>query len=86
VNSSVQDFSDLSAIQDDLSGYDACFFLSRRLVGWHGGAGLPPRNYDLTMSVARILASQNPDMIFIYVSGNRHRQLPNAAAHDVGAA
>jgi uncharacterized protein YbjT (DUF2867 family) len=64
-----QDLSDLSAIQNDLSGYDACFFcLGVSSVGM-AEPDYRRVTYDLTMSVARTLASQNPDMIFIYVSG-----------------
>ena len=63
------DLSNLSAIQDELSGYDACFFCLG--VSSLGMAEPDYRHitYDLTMSVARTLASQNPDMTFIYVSG-----------------
>jgi uncharacterized protein YbjT (DUF2867 family) len=64
-----RDLSDLSAIQGDLSGYDACFFCLG--VSSIGMAEPDYRRvtHDLTMSVARALASQNPDMTFIYVSG-----------------
>jgi uncharacterized protein YbjT (DUF2867 family) len=64
-----QDLSDLSAIEDQLSGYDACFFC----LGV-SSLGMAEADYrrvtrDLTLSVARTLAGQNPGMTFIYVSG-----------------
>lgn len=64
-----QDLSDLSAIQGELSGYDACFFcLGVSSVGM-AEPDYRRITYDLTLSVARALAAQNPDMTFIYVSG-----------------
>jgi uncharacterized protein YbjT (DUF2867 family) len=63
------DLSDLSAIEDRLSGYDACFFcLGVSAVGMKEEA-YRRITYDLTISVARTLAKLNPAMTFIYVSG-----------------
>jgi uncharacterized protein YbjT (DUF2867 family) len=63
------DVSDLSAIEDRLSGYDACFFcLGVSAVGMKEEA-YRRLTYDLTVSVARTLAKLNPMMTFIYVSG-----------------
>jgi uncharacterized protein YbjT (DUF2867 family) len=63
------DLSDLSAIEDSLSGYDACFFcLGVSAVGMNEEA-YRRLTYDLTVSVARTLAKLNPTMTFIYVSG-----------------
>lgn len=61
--------SDLSAIEDRLSGYDACFFC----LGV-SAAGMNEETYrrvtcDLTIAAARTLAKLNPAMTFIYVSG-----------------
>ena len=48
-----QDVSDLSAIEDRLSGYDACFFcLGVSAVGMNEEA-YRRLTYDLTMSVSR---------------------------------
>src|SRR5208283_1961661 len=63
------DLFDLSAVETELSGFDACFFC----LGV-SSAGMTERSYrrvtyDLTMSVARSLAKLNPQMTFIYVSG-----------------
>ncbi|MGC2515752.1 MAG: epimerase [Terriglobales bacterium] len=64
-----QDVSDLSAIEDNLSGYDACFFcLGVSSVGMKKET-YRRVTYDLTASVANTLAKLNPTMTFIYVSG-----------------
>src|SRR6266436_6889909 len=60
---------DLSAIEDRLSGYDACFFcLGVSAVGMKEES-YRRVTYDLTISVARAFSSLNPGMTFIYVSG-----------------
>ena len=64
-----QDVSDLSPIEDRLSGFDACFFcLGVSAVGMKEEA-YRRLTYDLTISAARTLAKLNPPMTFIYVSG-----------------
>jgi uncharacterized protein YbjT (DUF2867 family) len=64
-----QDIYDLAAIEDTLSGYDACFFcLGVSSVGMKEET-YRRVTYDLTVSVARTLANLNPTMTFIYVSG-----------------
>ena len=63
------DLSHLSTIEGRLSGYDSCFFcLGVSAVGMREE---PYRRvtYDLTVSVAKVLAKLNPTMTFIYVSG-----------------
>lgn len=63
------DFNDLSAIEDSLSGYDACFFcLGVSSVGLKEEEYLRV-TYDITMTVAHTVVKLNPEMIFIYVSG-----------------
>ena len=62
----LSDLFDLSAIEDRLSGYDACFFcLGVSAVGMKEES-YRRVTYDLTISVARILAKLNPGMTFIY--------------------
>jgi len=63
------DLFDYSAIEDQLSGFDACFFCLG--VSSVGMAEDKYRHitYDLTMAAARCLAKLNPNMTFIYVSG-----------------
>jgi uncharacterized protein YbjT (DUF2867 family) len=64
-----QDVCDLAAIEDSLSGYDACFFcLGVSSVGMKEET-YRRVTYDLTVSVARTLANLNSTMTFIYVSG-----------------
>lgn len=64
-----RDFYDLTAIEGQLKGYNACYFcLGTSSVGMK-----EPEyrriTYDLTMHVAEVLSRQNPDMTFCYVSG-----------------
>ena len=64
-----EDFSDFSAIESELSGFDACFFC----LGV-SSAGMTEEQYervtyDFTMAAAQTLARLNPGMTFIYVSG-----------------
>ena len=64
-----QNISDLAAIEDRLSGYDACFFcLGVSSVGMKEDM-YRRVTYDLTVSVAKTLANLTPTMTFIYVSG-----------------
>jgi len=64
-----KDLTDLSAISAELLGYDACFFcLGVSSVGMTE-QDYRRITYDLTLSVARTLAAQSPNMTFVYVSG-----------------
>ena len=63
------DVSDLSSVEGEMAGMDACMFC----LGVTS-AGLSEEEYtrvthDLTLSVARTLASANPDMTFLFISG-----------------
>jgi uncharacterized protein YbjT (DUF2867 family) len=61
--------SNLSSIEEKLSGYYACFFcLGVSAVGMKE-EDYRRLTYDLSVSVARTLAKLNPTMTFIYVSG-----------------
>lgn len=63
-----QDFFDFSALEDQLQGYDACFFcLGVSSVGMRREE-YERVTYDITMAAANILSKQ-PGMTFIYVSG-----------------
>lgn len=63
------DFHDLSAIEDRLTGYDACFFcLGVSSIGMKEEE-YRKVTYDLTMHVAETLSRLNPDMTFCYVTG-----------------
>lgn len=62
------DFLDYSAIGDELTGYDACFFcLGTSSVG-KSEAEYRRITYDITMAAARALVERNPGMTFVYVS------------------
>jgi uncharacterized protein YbjT (DUF2867 family) len=63
------DFRDLSSIEKQLGGYNACFFcLGASSVGMKE-ADYRSLTYDLTMHMARTLSKCNRDMTFCYVSG-----------------
>lgn len=65
----VDDFYDLSDIESQLAGYNACFFcLGVSSIGMKEDA-YRHITYDLTLSVARILSKLNPNMTFCYISG-----------------
>lgn len=64
------DFFNLSSIEDQLIGYNACYFCA-------GVSSLGKRKeeynrvtYDLTINFAKVLLKLNPDMTFCYVSGS----------------
>ncbi|MBX7151817.1 NAD(P)H-binding protein [bacterium] len=63
------DFYDYSAIEDKLSGYDACFFcLGVTSIGKSEGE-YRRITYDLTMAAATTLSRLNKTITFCYVSG-----------------
>jgi len=63
------DFFNYSAIEDQLSGFNACYFcLGVSSVGM-SEKEYTRISYDLTMSAATVLSQLNPGMIFCYVSG-----------------
>ena len=65
----VQDFHDYSAIEPQLTGFDACFFcLGVSSVGM-SEADYRRVSYDLTLAAATTLARLNPQMPFPYVTG-----------------
>ena len=64
-----QDFTDYSAIESQLAGYDAGFFtLGVSSIGMDAER-YRHLTYDLTMAAARTLARLNPGMVFTYVTG-----------------
>src|SRR5215203_6729174 len=63
------DLMNLTPVEEELSGYDACFFcLGVSAVGM-SEEKYTTITYDLTIETAKVLARLNPDMTFIYVSG-----------------
>jgi uncharacterized protein YbjT (DUF2867 family) len=63
------DFHDLSTIERELAGYDACFFcLGVSSIGMNEH-DYRHVTYDLTVDFGRTLARLNPEMAFCYVTG-----------------
>lgn len=63
------DFLDFSAIEKDMTGYDACFFcLGVTSIGL-SEERYRHLTYDITLAAARPLARLNPGMTFVYVTG-----------------
>jgi hypothetical protein len=64
-----QDFFDMTPIEDQLAGYNACYFC----LGVSSVGMKEPEyyklTYTLTLNVAQSLSKLNPDMTFCYVSG-----------------
>jgi nucleoside-diphosphate-sugar epimerase len=64
-----QDFFDLSPVEHDMRGFDACFFcLGVSSVGI-SAENYKKLTYDLTMNFAETVLKSNPAMTFCYVSG-----------------
>jgi len=63
------DFYNISTVQEQLKGYNACFFcLGVSSVGMKEDE-FKQKTYALTMHVATTLSQQNPEMVFCYISG-----------------
>ena len=65
----VADLHDLSAVEQQLAGFDACFFTLGTSAAGLSESEYSRVTYDLTLAVARTLVRLNPGMTFIYVSG-----------------
>jgi uncharacterized protein YbjT (DUF2867 family) len=63
------DLLDLSPIEGDLAGQDACFFCLGVSSTGMSEADYRRITYDVTMAAARVLGADNPDLTFAYVSG-----------------
>jgi uncharacterized protein YbjT (DUF2867 family) len=65
----VPDLQDLSTVESQLTGYNACFFCAG--ISSVGVSKLEYERitYNLTLAVAETLVRLNPDMTFIYVTG-----------------
>src|ERR1700730_11736206 len=63
------DFFDFSALQGQLTGYDACFFCLGVSSAFMPEERYARLTYDLTLAAAGTLARVNPGMTFVYVSG-----------------
>jgi uncharacterized protein YbjT (DUF2867 family) len=63
------DVSDLSAVEADVTGFDACLFCLGVSAAGVSEERYTSLTYDLTLGVARTLVRLNPGMTFLYVSG-----------------
>ena len=64
-----EDFGDLSAIEGELAGYDACFYcLGVSSVGM-SEADYTRVTYDYAMAAGRLLAKLSPKLTFVFISG-----------------
>ena len=64
-----KDLYDLTSIESELTGFDACFFCLGVSSFRMSEADYTRLTYDLTFAVARTLSRLNPDMTFAYVTG-----------------
>jgi hypothetical protein len=65
----VPDFLKIEAFADQLAGYDACFYCAGISSVGLSEADYTRITYDTTLHVAQVLATIQPNMVFIYVSG-----------------
>lgn len=65
----VPDFFDLSALDQDFTGIDACFFSLGTSAAGMSEAAYSRVTHDLTLAVAEHVARRSPAATFIYVSG-----------------
>jgi len=65
----LKDFFDLSQIENQLSGYNTCYFCAGVSSVGKKEDEYKRITYDLTMNFAKTLLRLNPEMVFTYVSG-----------------
>ena len=65
----VPDVADLSAVEGELVGFDACLFCLGVTSAGMSEADYTRLTVDLTLAVARTLLRLNPGMTFVFVSG-----------------
>lgn len=65
----VPDFLSLKEDDEQLKGYDACFFCAGVSSVGMKEAEYSRATYDTTIHFAKVCLAQNPEMSFIYVSG-----------------
>lgn len=64
-----KDFSDFGPLTDQLRGYDACYACMGVSAAGMKEDEYAQLTYDVTMALGRTLLKINPEMTFIYVSG-----------------
>jgi hypothetical protein len=65
-----KDFFNLSSIENQLAGYNACYFCAGVSSVGKKEDEYKHITYDLTMNFAKTALNLNPDMTFCYVSGS----------------
>lgn len=65
----VQDFRDLSPVEEQLSGYDACFYCAGVTSVGKSEAEYTVLSYDTPLAFASTLARLNPKLVFTHVTG-----------------
>jgi uncharacterized protein YbjT (DUF2867 family) len=65
----LQDLSNYAPIEDQLSGFDACFFCLGISASGMTEEAYARITYGITIAAAETLSRLNPKMVFIYVSG-----------------
>jgi uncharacterized protein YbjT (DUF2867 family) len=65
-----KDFSDLSSIENELTGYNACYYCAGVSVVGKTESEFKYIIYDLTLNFASILLKLNPELTFAYISGD----------------
>jgi uncharacterized protein YbjT (DUF2867 family) len=63
------DLTDLTAVEGDLAGYDACFFCLGTSSAGMSEADYRRVTYDVTLAAARAIVKQSPGLTFVYVTG-----------------
>ncbi|WP_353946403.1 NAD-dependent epimerase/dehydratase family protein [Streptomyces sp. HUAS MG91] len=64
-----EDFTDFTAVQDQLGGYDACFYCLGTSAAGMKEPAYRVVSYDFPLAAARALLAASPDLAFCYVSG-----------------
>jgi uncharacterized protein YbjT (DUF2867 family) len=66
----VPDFRDLSAVEAELVGYDACFYCAGVSSVGMSEAEYTKITYDTPLAFAQTLARLNPNLVLVHVSGS----------------
>lgn len=64
-----KDLTNFAAVESQLAGYDACFFCLGVSSAGMSEPAYHRVTYDFTLAAAAALVRQNPNMTFIYISG-----------------
>jgi hypothetical protein len=64
-----KDFTDFTTVKDQLADYDACFFCLGISAAGLNEDQYRKITYDFTLTLGKALLEKNPQMTFVYVSG-----------------